>query len=273
MMSPADVRLDRRIRADARGRELTSQERATLSRIRGITDSPWDPYDRRRRATREVPSGPLAMLPVAQLYARDVPCLRPPVGTDLLQVLWCPYAHGYEAALRTRLFWRASGEVTDVIADPPEPALVQSEYFVPNACRLHPENVTEYPRQEYTRQPVEGIDSTLREALDERYQYRYTSDLATAPGCKVGGWTPWDRTDAVAVRCTACDAPMDPLLTIASREWGGGSYSWIPLEDRTEDGGDPEAFEATGLTLGDADSQQLFVCSADPTHPHTARLL
>jgi hypothetical protein len=35
--------------------------------------------------------GPLAMIPVAQLYARDVPDLPCPDGTDLLQVLWCTF--------------------------------------------------------------------------------------------------------------------------------------------------------------------------------------
>jgi hypothetical protein len=31
------------------------------------------------------------MLPLGQLYVRDVPDLRAPAGTDLLQVLWCPF--------------------------------------------------------------------------------------------------------------------------------------------------------------------------------------
>ncbi|GHD78066.1 hypothetical protein GCM10010317_096810 [Streptomyces mirabilis] len=44
---------------------------------------------------RPWPEGPIAMLPVAQLYVRDIPLLRPPGRSeaDLLQVLWCPIDH------------------------------------------------------------------------------------------------------------------------------------------------------------------------------------
>lgn len=36
---------------------------------------------------------PVAMVPVVQLYARDVPGLVFPAGSDLLQILWCPLVH------------------------------------------------------------------------------------------------------------------------------------------------------------------------------------
>ncbi|MEU2255717.1 hypothetical protein [Nocardia xishanensis] len=225
-----------------------------------------------------MPAEPIAMLPVAQLYAGDVPSLRPPAGADLLQVLWCPFSHENELTLRTRLYWRAGGEITDFLAGQPEPEAVQSKYFVPNVCRLHPEPVIEYPAPD----PTEGIDSTLSRALREwgeaqHYQDLadafYSSQLSVAPGCKVGGWAPWSRTDAVALACTACGAPMDPLLTIASREWAGDGYSWIPHEDQNAPDGYPRAHEPTGLMLGDADNQQLFICSADPTHGHAALCL
>ncbi|MFE0512263.1 hypothetical protein [Streptomyces sp. NPDC058964] len=40
-------------------------------------------------------NGPVALVPLAQLFARDVPGLMAPEGRDLVQVLWCPYdAHG-----------------------------------------------------------------------------------------------------------------------------------------------------------------------------------
>ncbi|MFK0294391.1 hypothetical protein ACIQU6_28505 [Streptomyces sp. NPDC090442] len=36
---------------------------------------------------------PVAMVPVGQLYARDVPALVFPSGPDLLQIPWCPLDH------------------------------------------------------------------------------------------------------------------------------------------------------------------------------------
>ena len=63
--------------------------------------------------------GPIAMLPVAQLYVRDVPDLSPPEGKDLLQVLWCPFDHPIMP--RTLLFWRSAAAVTDILDTPPEP--------------------------------------------------------------------------------------------------------------------------------------------------------
>ncbi|WP_433207977.1 hypothetical protein ACQP1G_22995 [Nocardia sp. CA-107356] len=78
LMSPADARLERWIHAGRYDRALTPQEREIL-----------DGLDR----TVRLPKGPIAMLPVAQLFVRDVPGLRPPAGADLLQVLWCPLDH------------------------------------------------------------------------------------------------------------------------------------------------------------------------------------
>jgi hypothetical protein len=84
-MSLADARLKRRIKAANQGRKLTTQEREALRRIvEGIP----------------MPDGPIAMLPVAQLYVRDVPGLRPPAGADLVQVLWCPFDHDSDSGGR-----------------------------------------------------------------------------------------------------------------------------------------------------------------------------
>ena len=269
-MSVADARLLHRIDADSYGRTRTADEAQTVARLLGERL----PLDRAAQAAMwDIPEEPLAMLPIAQLYARDVPSLRPPEGKDLLQVLWCPFGHDSELVLRTRLFWRASREVTDILVEQPEPAVVEYEGFVPNICRLHPETVTEYPK--------EGIDSTLVWALedwgtaqdyeDTRESF-YSSQLSTAPGCKVGGWTGWSRTDPSPMFCVECGARMDPLLTIASWEWGGTDYSWIPFEDREERGGHRYAHWATGLQLGDVNDLQLVVCSVDPTHPHASHI-
>ncbi|MBC2866821.1 hypothetical protein H1R13_18110, partial [Streptomyces mexicanus] len=116
VLSPDDVRVLRRNRAAITSRRHlgrpaslpTPEELATSKRIR--QGRPW-------------PEGPIAMLPVAQLYARDVPLPVSPPGADLLQVLWCPFDHPTHP--RTALFWRAAAKVTDVLADPPEPTAIQ----------------------------------------------------------------------------------------------------------------------------------------------------
>ncbi|MFG2133160.1 hypothetical protein ACGFNV_36040 [Streptomyces sp. NPDC048751] len=73
-------------------------------------------------------------LPVAQLYLRDIPLLRPPGQADLLQVLWCPYDHDPDYKPSTALFWRSAAEVVDILATPPEPYEVNCEGYVPEPC-------------------------------------------------------------------------------------------------------------------------------------------
>ncbi|MFJ7419114.1 hypothetical protein ACIQXD_10880 [Streptomyces uncialis] len=59
-------------------------------------DEPW-PYcgqpGHRSSHDDESPAGPLPVVPVVQLFARDVPELRFPEGKDVLQVVWCPLIH------------------------------------------------------------------------------------------------------------------------------------------------------------------------------------
>ncbi|MGR6998656.1 hypothetical protein ACU686_12040 [Yinghuangia aomiensis] len=84
---------------------------------------PW-PYCAR---DHEDDGGPVALLPVLQVYARDLPELPGwdwPDGTDVLQVLWCPNDHhdpsidpGYCGPIPT-LFWRSSPDVQDVLCTP-----------------------------------------------------------------------------------------------------------------------------------------------------------
>lgn len=69
--------------------------------------------------------GPVAVLPVAQLYVRDAPLPRPPGQADPLQVLWCPSEHPPEYKPPTALFRRSAAEATDVLAAPPEPSEVE----------------------------------------------------------------------------------------------------------------------------------------------------
>lgn len=280
--SPAEVRLNRRRRAglhrDPRGPQYTPEEAAIKERSdatfmeRLDAGPPWPAQC------------PVPMLPVAQLYVRDVPLLRPPGQADPLQVLWCPYDHEPHAKPSTALFWRSAADVGDILAVPPEPYEADRAGYVPEPCVLAPEQITEYPnhldlsaevrqllkdRSRWQAADV-GVDSSYADHPEEFYG----CELADAPGWKVGGWPPWGRTDPYPRFCAVCDAQMVPLLTMASFEWDGGSRGWAPYEDQAAAfaaghvaGQNPA--QPTAVEVGSADNLQLYVCPASPEHPHT----
>lgn len=280
--SPTEVRLDRRIRArlhrDPHGPALTPGEEAIRDRdaamLREQLDAgpPWPA------------ECPVPMLPVAQLYLRDIPLLRPPGQADLLQVLWCPYDHDPDYKPSTALFWRSAAAVVDILATPPEPYEADYPGYVPEPCLLTPEAITEYPNSlelspemqqvlgDWSRWQAAdvGVDSSYAEYPEEFYD----SELADAPGWKVGGWPPWGRTDPDPRYCAVCDVQMVPLLTIASFEWDGGTQGWAPYEDQAAAfaashvaGQNPA--QPTAVEVGRTDNLQLYVCPVSPEHPHT----
>ncbi|WP_285546617.1 hypothetical protein [Streptomyces lavendulae] len=274
--SPAQVRLLRRHRA------------AMEDRRRRDPEGPWATpeelaTDDRLQAGRPWPEGPTAMLPVAQLYARDVPQLRTlgPPRADLLQVLWCPFDH--PAAPRPGLFWRSAAEVTDVLGAPPEPSAIQFSDYLPDPCLFAPEQVAEYPNPlELSKELREQLGDWTRwqaaagSAVDSSYEAApeefYLNHLSVAPGWKVGGWSSWGLTDPVPRRCPRCDTEMDPLLTIASTEWDGAGGSWAPIEDRAGDtpplpqGNPPANF--TRVVLAGGYGMQIHICPASRDHPY-----
>ncbi|MGW5330621.1 hypothetical protein [Streptomyces sp. NPDC004014] len=269
---PDDVRLLRQDRAAAAERrrldpeapQWTPEERATWERL---SDRPW--FD-----------GPIPLLPVAQLYARDIPFPRPP-DADLLQVLWCPFDHAEHASPKAALFWRSSATVTDVLDAPPEPPIIQRDCYLPQPCLFSPEQVTEYPHpSELGNELQDQLDDESRwQTIDpERYQAYaadpgelYLNNLSTAPGWKTGGWTCWSRTDPKPLPCPECGGEQVPLLTIASWEWDGGSGTWIAEEDRMSPAPPPLGAQDGNFTLIDivgGYNLQLHACPADPSHPH-----
>ncbi|MET9226405.1 hypothetical protein [Lentzea sp. NPDC003310] len=259
--SPANVVARRRIltAAWARPREegadlLTAAEKVVL-----------DSVSEEERIFQEEP---LPLVPVAQLYARDVPGLPCPGGADLLQVLWCPFDHEDEGCVpRTSLHWRVAADVTDASAGAPHPALVDENYL-PEACVLHPEEVTEYPA------PLElprDLAARVR-GWEEREGAQYQYDLSVAPGCKVGGYGPWSFSDPFPLSCPDCGAAVGPLLTIASGEWDG-NRSWRPVEET--DGAStiyPSPSEPTMVSIGRGYNLQLYTCVAAPGHRHVANM-
>ncbi|MDQ0964523.1 hypothetical protein QFZ66_008401 [Streptomyces sp. B4I13] len=278
ILSPEDVRQQRRIRAAAENRP-GGDPPAT-----GYT--PEVPaFEERSKAGRPWPEGPIAMLPVAQLYVRDVPLLRPPgqAEADLLQVLWCPFDH--PAQPETALFWRSAATVTDILDTPPEPPAIQFAGYLPEPCLLAPEQITEYPNimelskelqhqlEDWRRWQPAGtaLDSSATPRAKAFYHGFYTDRLSVAPGWKVGGWTRWGLTDPVPRLCPSCGTEMDPLLTIASAEWNSHNPYWIPDEDQagsTSSTTDPAPWNPTMLDLARGYDLQLHVCPASPDHPH-----
>ncbi|MGC4747957.1 hypothetical protein ACLQ28_20215 [Micromonospora sp. DT201] len=170
-----DVRARRRILAAAWQRPrppgtnlLTPDEKVVIDRV----DAGYDPA--------LLPVEPLPLIPLAQLYARDVPDLPCPDGTDMLQVLWCPFDEIMDARSAVHLWWRRSTSVRNMLVHPPEPAFVGQGFYVPEPCVLHPEQVIEYPAyHELDDKLAERIISRERELLqspDEK-QPGYRGDL------------------------------------------------------------------------------------------------
>lgn len=69
--------------------ELTAGLAAMVPGFSGYTTTAAGSF--LRGSTMQAQPGPL--VPVAQLRAADIPDLRCPPGTDMLQVLWCPNTH------------------------------------------------------------------------------------------------------------------------------------------------------------------------------------
>ncbi|MFE0513206.1 hypothetical protein [Streptomyces sp. NPDC058964] len=280
---PAEVRLERRMQArrhrDPGGPGLTPEEEAIKERnaarlAERLDAGPPGPAD-----------CPVPMLPVAQLYLRDIPLLRPPGQADLLQILWCPYDHDPDYKPSTALFWRSAAAVVDILATPPEPYEADYPGYVPQPCVLAPEAITEYPNSldlspemrltvgDWSRWQAAGagLDSSYADYPREFYDVH----LADAPGWKVGGWPPWGRTDPYRRYCAVCDVQMVPLLTIASFEWDGAEgRSWAPYEDQAAAYADhrdrgQRPSQPTRVEVGSTDNMQIYVCPTSPEHPHT----
>jgi hypothetical protein len=213
------------------------------------------------------------MVAVLQIFARDVPELPAPDGTDLLQVLWCPGLHedGYWPLPIVR--WRDAASVTGPLLEAPEvgpDADEVNEEYVPQPCALSPERVPEYP---------DGweLEKDLRERVTDwagPTGWHYFSHLSAAPGTKVGGWPDWIQ-DPCYPECDDCGKPMTHLLTISSWECDGESWRrWVPAEefppDRRREDPPHEVFahqRDAGLMLADAGSMYLMVCQACPDRP------
>ncbi|MFD0851162.1 DUF1963 domain-containing protein [Actinomadura adrarensis] len=227
----------------------------------------------------DLPTDPLPLVPVLQLYASDVPELPFPQGTDLCQVLWCPLDHDDAGcAPAITVLWRDSSSITDPLLEPPpsEPDHSEEDYL-PHPCVLAPERVIEYP------DPLD-LPWELRQRIwqweeEAEHDWRYQYHLSTAPGTKVGGWPSWIQ-DPIWLTCEA-GHELEHLLTIASWESDGASWkTWTPVEDRSRIRWHPSNVngrpvqiplvpdkEPADIMIGDAGDLYVFTCTRCEHHP------
>lgn len=245
---------------------------ATVARWSRSEDEPSTPeeeaiYDRSKPKKVDSPhTDPVPLLPVAQLYARDVPGLPTPDGADLLQILWCPFMDHEDDMPAIRVRWRRADEVTAGLSPAPEPSVIELEDYWPAPCVLHPEQVTDYP--DLNQLPA-AVGARVH-AWQEETGHHYT-EFAVAPGWKTGGWgvVSSDEPDCADPPRCACGAVTEPLFTVGPGEWNGNNRGgWRPVEDADADDRHcyPPVGGATKIDLGD-EQLQIYRCPESCEHP------
>lgn len=217
-------------------------------------------------------AGVMPLVPVLQLFAADVPELPFPTGTDVLQVLWCPFDHG--SIPQPELYWWDSSTCEGELAARPLPDGAEEDYL-PDPCVLHPERVVDYPSWDLP----DEIADVLKERFDrveKETGWSYWQHLSVADGVKVGGYPTWTQ-EPVWPDCAGCGERMDHLLTVNSAEFDGASWrTWLPVEDTPDTGTiwdlpyeNRRLIQSPpGLMFGDMGGIYLFTCQRCPDRPY-----
>ncbi|MFE0459453.1 hypothetical protein ACFW1A_09355 [Kitasatospora sp. NPDC058965] len=237
------------------------------------TAEPWpmcaaaDHYNPARGRAAVGPD-PVAMVPVVQLFAKDVPALEFPAGADVLQVLWCPLIHSehdHWSPVPT-LRWRSAAEAASgqLRADVPQPYECDDEYL-PRPCVVHPTEADEYPNWDLPDDLAERVGEWSEE-IEESTGLSYF-DAFTTRQSKVGGYPGWSREPRWP-ECV-CGERMEHLLTVSASESCG---RWLPMEERTPPDSGREVSEAPqenshGMVMGDGGGIYVFVCRDWPDWP------
>jgi hypothetical protein len=112
------------------------------------------------------------LVPVLQLLADDIPELPFPAGTDVLQVLWCPFDHEPWSAPRPELRWRRRADVGARRQEMPVPDEEANPWHVPDPCVIDAERVIEYPTYDLPDAVWSQIRGTVRQVeQDTGWQY------------------------------------------------------------------------------------------------------
>jgi hypothetical protein len=223
--------------------------------------------------------GESPLVPVLQLFVRDVPGLPHPKDADLLQILWCPLVE-FGAFDEPLLLWRDSASIDARPDTMPAAHRDADEELIPRPCTIDPEDVTDYPYADAPWELHERFvehDEPFVEEVEEGWSLW---DLLVLPGCKVGGyptWTQWPQWPS----CPKCRRRMSHLLTLTGDE--GGRF-WIPAEEWEAagyGGGVEEAAADTSaaaanrhpldVTFGDNGGFFVFACADCPDMPLASR--
>ncbi|WP_204357704.1 MULTISPECIES: hypothetical protein [unclassified Streptomyces] len=148
----------------------------------------WKPL---RTPTEVVGPEPVAMVPIVQLYARDVPELPFPAGTDVLQVVWCPLIHDdHGDTALPKVYWRSEQKLAAgaVLSERPEPYEYEEE-FTPRPCTVAPTRAVEYPNADLPGSLTRKLSRRFEEIeVETGFSYYET---ATTLQSKVGGYPSW----------------------------------------------------------------------------------
>jgi hypothetical protein len=191
----------------------------------------------------DFPDGtPIALVPVLQINAADVPDFSFPPGKDLFQLLWYPL-DTEEAPYHCtpRVFWRDSQAITHPLAAMP-PSLYASPHYIPKPCTLTFERTIDYPDVlELSEAQIARWDAWIEPQTfvfeDDPRQYQskrtlYQFELSVCPSNKLGGHVNWIQFPEWPA-CDTCGRQMEHLLSLTDCEVDGGSWPrWLPLEDR-----------------------------------------
>ena len=213
-----------------------------------------------------------AYLPVIQLRRDEFPELPWPSGKDIFQLLWCPRVHWEGNGMHDPeepprqspgfvLKWRTERMVGPVLTKPPKPR----ESPGLTECTLHPEEIVEYPQaEEFGHDQIQPHLDRLAPRLLARpggsegtdAHWRYSFDVAVAPGSKLLGYPQWIQGDETP-ECTGCGSRMRLLVTCASQE-DSRNAGWSPAARRAQ----PDRFEnPSSQNWGDWSNAYIFFCA------------
>lgn len=211
-----------------------------------------------------------AYLPVIQLRRDEFPELPWPAGKDIFQLLWCPRVHWEGNGMHDPdepprqspgfvLKWRTERLVGPVLAKPPKPR----EHPGLTECVLHPEAINEFPQaSEFVPGQIQPHLDRLAPLLlhhgakETDAQWRYSYDIAVAPGSKLLGYPQWIQSDETP-ECANCGARMRLLVTCASQE-DAQSAIWSPAARRAQSA---RYQNPSGQNWGDWSNAYIFFCA------------
>jgi Domain of unknown function (DUF1963) len=259
-------------------RPVTVPQTPAVSKVGGLflwpNDEPWpvchdSDIGRRDKVVHNEP-----FVPLLQLLKEDFPTFPFPNGTDVFQLLWCPYVHEFDdLPAGWSVYWRKLK-----LSEPFAEETPKASFNSARECSLTAEIIDDMPSWLEFAEKGETFGEAARRVLGDAAD-RYMKMGGAAPGLKLFGWPNWIQ-DPVAANC-GCGQKMIPLLSIASSEFENSTFEyWCPTEDRQEHTSlisaywqhpDPSRFpefaihqEPLGFCIGDSGSMYLLYCSRCP---------